>query len=156
MTRSSCPGPKLSPAGFGFVNRAQHGRICGNQHLCSLLLGSAEKCTNENWTVRVNFGKCCISAAIYYLDAGLFLGRATAAVLVQAPVPLASRSALWTFSIASLRQSSLAARDCFQMRETLFKTVIESLQENPSQKPNRIRGTKIEWALPDSVNRFLQ
>ena len=42
------------------------------------------------------------------------------------------------------------------MGEPLFKPLIESLQKNPGQKPNRIRGTKIERALPDSVNRFLQ
>jgi hypothetical protein len=53
------------------------------------------------------------------------------------------------------RFSSAAARhDCFQMRETLFNTLVESLQENPGQEPNRIRGTKVEWALPDSVDRF--
>jgi hypothetical protein len=40
------------------------------------------------------------------------------------------------------------------MRETLFNTLVESLQENPGQEPNRIRGTKVEWALPDSVDRF--
>jgi hypothetical protein len=42
------------------------------------------------------------------------------------------------------------------MRETLFNTLVESLQENPGQEPNRIRGTKIEWALADSVDRFFQ
>jgi hypothetical protein len=39
----------------------------------------------------------------------------------------------------------------------LFSTPLdESLQKNPGQKPSRIRGTKIERALPDSVDRFLQ
>lgn len=42
------------------------------------------------------------------------------------------------------------------MREALFQTLIESLQKDPGQKPNRIGGTKIEGALPDSANGFRQ
>jgi hypothetical protein len=42
------------------------------------------------------------------------------------------------------------------MYETLFDPLIERLQENASQKSNRISGTKIEWSLPDSIDRFLQ
>jgi hypothetical protein len=35
-------------------------------------------------------------------------------------------------------------------------SAVYRLQKNASQKPNRIRGAKVEWALPHSINRFLQ
>jgi hypothetical protein len=51
---------------------------------------------------------------------------------------------------------SVAGHDCFQMGQTLFNPLIERLQENTGQEPNSIRRPKIEWALPDSVDRFFQ
>jgi hypothetical protein len=50
----------------------------------------------------------------------------------------------------------VTGHDCFQMGQTLFNPLIERLQENTGQEPNSIRRTKIEWALSDSVDRFLQ
>jgi hypothetical protein len=52
--------------------------------------------------------------------------------------------------------SSVASHKSFQMGQTLFNPLIESLQKNTGQKPNSIRRPKIEWALPDSVDRIFQ
>jgi hypothetical protein len=51
---------------------------------------------------------------------------------------------------------SVAGHNCFQVGQTLFNPLIESLEENTGQEPNSIRRAKIEWATPDSVDRFLQ
>jgi hypothetical protein len=51
---------------------------------------------------------------------------------------------------------SSAGDDCFQMSDARFKSLIESLQKSTRQKPDGVCRSKIEWALPDSVDRFFQ
>ena len=53
--------------------------------------------------------------------------------------------------------SRKAGHGRFQVCQVIFDpSAVYRLQKNAGEESNRIRGTKIEWTLPDPIDRFFQ
>src|ERR1700681_4628011 len=63
------------------------------------------------------------------------------------------RSEMKSFNPSSRK----AGHGRFQVNQVIFDpSAVYRLQKNAGEESNRIRGTKIEWTLPDPVDRFFQ